>query len=253
MNKINYYWRLVATAISFLCFGLGGLLMPFIVAPIKLLTHDENQLEKRIKWVIHRSFYLFMRLMRSLGVCTFEVNGIEKLERQGLLILGNHPTLIDVVFLISLLPRADCVVKSGLLKNPFTRGPISAGRYIANDNAEDTIQSAKASLSRGNNLVVFPEGTRTQPGKPLKLQRGAANIAIRTANNITPVVIKCTPSTLTKQENWYNIPSRRFHISISVREDIDIAPYLQKVPSVAARELSKNLTDYFEKEINRDE
>ncbi|GAA6154083.1 lysophospholipid acyltransferase family protein [Pseudoteredinibacter isoporae] len=203
--------------------------------------------------MIHKSFYLFMRLMRGLGVCTFEVDGAEKLDREGLLILANHPTLIDVVFLISMLPRADCVVKSALLKNPFTRGPISAGRYIANDNAEDTIVSAKASLDRGNNLIVFPEGTRTQVGKAMKLQRGAANIAVRTANNITPVIIKCSPSTLTKQESWYNIPPRRFHISISVRDDIEIAPYLESVPSVAARELSKNLTDYFEKEIIRDE
>lgn len=222
--------------------------MPLAILPVKLFTKDPQKLESRIKWMIHKSFYLFMHLMKGLGVCTFEVDGGEKLNREGLLILANHPTLIDVVFLISLIPNADCVVKSSLLKNPFTKGPISAGRYIANDHAEDTILAAKHSLARGNSLIVFPEGTRTQPGKPLKLQRGAANIAIRTANNITPVIIKCTPSTLTKQERWYNIPHRRFHISISVRDDIAVTSYLDRAPSVSARELSKSLTDYFEKE-----
>lgn len=246
--RLNYYWRLVATAISFACFGLGGLIIPVLAVPLILLVRDRDRRERAMKWLVHKSFWLFMRLMRVLGVCTFEVSGLQRLAKPGQLILANHPTLIDVVLLISLLPRADCVVKSALLRNPFTRGPLRAARYIANDSAEQLIEEASASMARGNSLVIFPEGTRTSPGKALKLQRGAANIAVRTANNITPVIIKCRPSTLTKEQPWYRIPERRFHISIRVDEAIAIAPYLDKPPSVAARTLSHDLASYFTQE-----
>jgi hypothetical protein len=53
---------------------------------------------------------------------TYQIEGGERLQRDGLLVLANHPTLIDVVCLISLLPNADCVVKRAVACNPFMRG-----------------------------------------------------------------------------------------------------------------------------------
>lgn len=46
------------------------------------------------------------------------------LERQGLLILANHPTLIDTVFLMAFVKHADCIVNNNLWRNPFTGGPV---------------------------------------------------------------------------------------------------------------------------------
>ena len=59
--------------------------------------------------------------MRCLGLMTYEIRGRERLRRDGLLILANHPTLIDVVLLVSLLPNADCVVKSAVARNAFMK------------------------------------------------------------------------------------------------------------------------------------
>jgi hypothetical protein len=42
------------------------------------------------------------------------------------MIIANHPSLIDVVFLIGLVRQANCVVKQSLWENPFTRGPVRA-------------------------------------------------------------------------------------------------------------------------------
>jgi 1-acyl-sn-glycerol-3-phosphate acyltransferase len=253
MYQLNYRWRQFATGLSFTCFGLGGLVIPLLLLPVPLFIRDQDRRERFTKRLIHKSFRFFIELMRRLGILTYEVQGLDRLNRPGQLILANHPTLIDVVFLISFIPHADCVVKSSLLRNPFTRGPITAGRYIANDNPDAVIGAAQASMARGNSLIVFPEGTRTTPNQALKMQRGAANIAIRTANNITPVIIKCVPSTLTKQEKWYQIPSRKFHVSFRVMDELDTQPYLSDSPSVAARQLTKELQAYFTKETARDE
>jgi hypothetical protein len=93
-------------------------------------------------------------------------------------VLANHPTLIDVVFLISLLPNADCVVKR-VACNPFMRGPVRAAGYISNDDGAGLVDDCIAAVRAGGSLVIFPEGTRSVPGQPPRLQRGAANIAVR--------------------------------------------------------------------------
>ncbi len=195
--------------------------------------------------MIQLSFRSFIGYMRLTGVLSYEVEQVERLK-QARLVLANHPTLIDVIFLISLIPNANCVVKGRLISNPFTRGPIGAAGYIINDEgSEEIIEAAARAFDRQEALVVFPEGTRTTPGKPLKFKRGAANIALRTATDITPVVIDCSPLSLTKGNPWYRIPPGAMHFQIRVDENIQVDRYLDSKPSLAARNLTRDLNEYF--------
>ncbi|KFN42932.1 lysophospholipid acyltransferase family protein [Arenimonas oryziterrae] len=249
-ERLNYAWRVIATGLSFLSFGIGGVILWLLVFPLlSLLVRDLEVRSQKARAIIHRSFALFIGFMHRMGVLTYEIRGAERLERRGLLVLANHPTLIDVVFLVSLIPNADCVVKSRLATNPFTRGPVRATRYICNDNGAGLIEDCIASLRSGKNLIIFPEGTRTPRTGPATLQRGAANIAVRGLRDITPVIIRCSPPTLSKGEKWYRVPSRRFHVSIEVREDMPVAPFLAGTSEAqAARKLTEHLTGYFDLE-----
>lgn len=248
-HAIDYTWRFFATALSFLIFGIGGLLIPAFITASALVIRSPEKRERFSKLTIHRSFSLFVGFMRCVGVLSYEIQDLDRIAKPGQLIVANHPTLIDIVFLIALIPQADCVVKSGLLNNPFTRGPIKAAGYIANNNPDDVIKAAQQSLSRGNSLIIFPEGTRSTPGKPMTLQRGAANIAIRTANNLHPVIINCEPLFLTKQKKWYKVPTSRAHMRFRMGREIAIAPYLDTAPSSAARRLTDDLLDFFTHEV----
>ena len=164
----------------------------------------------------------------------------------GLLVLANHPTLIDVVFLMSLLPGADCVVKSALARNPFTRGPVRAAGYVCNDDGVALVDDCIEAVRRGGNLLIFPEGTRTRRGEPLKLQRGAANIAVRGCLDVTPVRLSCTPMTLGKGEKWYRVPVRRFHFVVDVQPDLEVSSFIGagQGEAVAARRLTDYLTHF---------
>ena len=253
LDRLNRAWRIVGTAISFGSFGIGGVLLWLVVFPLlTLFVRDPDVRGRLARKVIHWVFKAFVGLMHRLGVLTYEIRGAERLQRRGLLVLANHPTLIDVVFLVSLIPDADCVVKSRLGTNLFTRGPIRATGYICNDGGPTLVEQGIESLRSGKNLVIFPEGTRTRPNDPQPLQRGAANIAVRGAVDVTPVRIRCTPSTLGKGDKWYRVPSRRFHMSLEVGDDLAVAPYLDNAPpAVAARRLTETLYDYFELERPR--
>ncbi|MFC6755290.1 hypothetical protein, partial [Halorubrum tibetense] len=110
-RRLNWLWRLFATGLSFTLFGLGGLLLPFYALPWLLATPKGIKRECKARWIVHINFRFFMNMMRALGILHYYVEDIDRLRQPGQLVLANHPSLIDVVLLISLLPQADCVVK----------------------------------------------------------------------------------------------------------------------------------------------
>jgi 1-acyl-sn-glycerol-3-phosphate acyltransferase len=251
LKRLNRYWRVLATGVSFVVFAAGGLALHVLVSPVLNVLIWERQLRVSMaRRVIRLLLRAFVGLMRWLGVLSYDIRGLEKLERQGLLILANHPTLIDTVFLMAFVKRADCIVKGRLWDNPFTRGPVRAAGYISNDYGSGLIEDGITSLRRGSNLIIFPEGTRTAGDGQINLKRGAANIAVRSLSNVTPVVIRCRPPTLGKGVKWWQVPPVAAHFSIEVREDIDVREFLEKTGSevLAARHLTAYLQDYFRKE-----
>jgi len=244
-SLLNRWWRVVATGFSFAAFGLGGLLLGGIVAPLLLLVVRHHQRRSAlVRWVIHHLFRAFVAMMCGLGLCSVEVRHRERLRRSGLLILASHPSLIDVVILMALVRRADCIVKAGLLRNPFTRGPVRAAGFVCNDSGPSLIDDCVASVRAGNNLIVFPEGTRTPAGASLgRLQRGAANLAVRGELPITPVRITCSQQMLGKADKWWRVPPAAGHFVIDVGEDMPIANHLaaEGAQALAARRLNDEL------------
>ncbi len=160
--------------------------------------------------------------MRGLGVMTYEIEGGERLQRDGLLVLANHPT-IDVVCLISLLPNADCVVKRAVACNPFMRGPVRAAGYLNDDGAglvDDCGRSARwAPWSSSRKAPAACRGGHRGCSAGRQHRRTGPH-------RRHPVRITCSPPTLTKGQKWYRVPSRRFHVRLQIGEDIPIAPFL---------------------------
>lgn len=252
-KRINYLWRLFATGLSFSVFGLGGVILWFLVFPLlNLFPGDARQKTLRARRCVHYSFYFFIGLMHRIGIMTYEVDGLEKLNRPGQLVVANHPTLIDIVFLISRIPAANCIVKEKLWHNPFTRGPIVNAGYISNGDPVRMIEDCVSYLRKGGNLIIFPEGTRTVPGTAYKFQRGAATIALRANAIVTPVTLICKPGTLTKAEKWYQIPERRFHLEMHVDDPVTLDQFLAIEPrTVAVRRFNRYLQEYFSQQRER--
>jgi len=246
-QKIDFVWRLLATGLSFACFGIGGVLLWLLVFPLVALAPGApSQKARRAQYVVHYSFYVFIGLMHRLGVMTYEVYGLERLNRPEQLVVANHPCLIDIVFLLSRIKQASCIVKSSLWRNPAMRGPIVNTGYISNADSETMIADCVAHLRSGGSMIIFPEGTRSVPGQPYRFQRGAAAIALQANSIVTPVTLSCKPSTLTKAKAWYQIPDRRFHLLMQVGEDINLDEFRQLQPRpIAVRRLTQTLQCYF--------
>ena len=246
----NYYGRLLATAWSFVSYGFGGIFLLFF--PLMHLMMKGSQHDKAVtsRKIIHKLLRLFICQMKYLGIFTYETHGLEKLG-PGQLIIANHPTFLDVVFLISFIENANCIVKYSLFKNPFTCGPLHAAGYIPNLDGNQLLKDCIESLKAGDSIIIFPEGTRTPTEGLPKMQRGAANIALATGIQPTMITIQCSTSFLSKGVKWYNIPLCRPHLVFKLTEMNDISD-LPFNPKSARKLTDMFMNHFFAEELKRE-
>lgn len=239
---------LVLTAAAFAVFGLGGLFFYILRPAFALALPTKRRRHLAARRVVVFWFSWFTKFIEAMGLVKVRVRNKEKLLRPGLVIVANHPTLIDVVCLLGIIPAASTVVKSSLLKNPFTKAPIRAAGYISNDAGPDALDSFREELEAGSSFLIFPEGTRTPmnlpPGTHPRIHRGVAALAIQTQKPLTPVRITASPRWLTKELGWWHLPDKPMELVFDVLDDIPSSGFgetFKSSPSKATRALSKIL------------
>jgi 1-acyl-sn-glycerol-3-phosphate acyltransferase len=246
-SMIDYVRRFLGTALSFIVYGIGGIILSVVVFPlIAVFTRDKDVRTRRVRSVLSRSYANFIWLMHTLGAARFEVDPRcrEKLSRSGgLIVVANHPTLIDVIQLLAQIEHGNCIVKKAMWNNPFLGGVVRAASYIPNNDSEQLLAQCAEVLSRGETLVIFPEATRTVPGEEMKLHRGAAHVAIMSAVPVQLVHLSCEPPTLSKAEHWYQIPPQRPYFKMTVGDTLRIGDILigGESRSLASRRLTRVL------------
>ncbi|MEM8659427.1 MAG: lysophospholipid acyltransferase family protein [Pseudomonadota bacterium] len=234
-------------ALSFGLFGLLGMLMSLTLLPLMLLIPiGARRRHRYTRWVLSRFFPLYIRFMEWCKLIKIRRHGCDRLKDGGQLIIANHPSLLDVVYLIATVKNANCVAKRSVFFNPFTAGIVRAAGYIRND-SPTLLEDCAASLAAGDNLIVFPEGTRTSPNKPFRFLRGTANVALAAGCDIRPIVIRSNPARLMKHQAWYEMSTETLNVDIETLPPIRIKPYLENETrrSKTARVLTTDLENFY--------
>ncbi|HVN91730.1 MAG TPA: lysophospholipid acyltransferase family protein [Candidatus Binataceae bacterium] len=247
LKRLFYLWRLFWTLVAFPLLSIGGFLLATTFIPlITLFVGEQGERHRRAQRVIREAFRAYLALLQILGLMKIEVVGREKLrDCRGKLIIANHPTLIDIVLLIAALPKAKCVVKAELFASRMMRSIVSAAGYISNAcDPEVLIEKCRSAIEAGDNVVIFPEGTRSVPGQPLHFQRGFAHIATITGALLQPIVITCEPITLVKGESYFKIPKSRPTFRLVIQNEIDPQFFLKHTTSRSRG--ARALTTYLE-------
>lgn len=153
--------------------------------------------------IMRRGFQFCVALMRSTGFCHFDLSALAALQgARGLVIAPNHPTLFDVVLIVSQVPNVVCVTKASLWNNPLLGGMVRLAGFIRNDAPLPLVRRAAAELRAGSNLLIFPEGTRTpakarlgpfRPGFALMARSGGAPVQAVLLEGGTPYLRKGWP------------------------------------------------------------
>lgn len=240
---------LVATAISFLVFAIGGLVLSYAVFPLIHVWGRKHTAQRRCRYVVHIAFRIFMRMTAGLGLVEWHIHHADRLTRErGQLIVPNHPSLIDAVATIAQIPDVYCLAKASHWRNPFLLGAMRATGYISNAGGPETVEKCAELLRQGENLLLFPEGTRTVANQPLKLQRGAVAIALTAGVKVTPVIIRVTPPFLQKGRPWFDVPPVPPRFEIDVHPPMDLCAGAGNADrlSTRSRRATRELSHYFQ-------
>ncbi|MFO0689807.1 MAG: lysophospholipid acyltransferase family protein [Myxococcota bacterium] len=246
--------RSAGSGFLFSLFGIGAVILAAALLPAARLRAFSGEPADLVaqRW-ISRAFAFFITLGRSIRIWDFEVSGFERLSERGVLIVANHPTLIDVVLLLARLPQCDCVVKRAAWRNPALAGIVRAAGYVPNDDGAAMIDACVERLRAGRTLLLFPEGSRSPDEGFRRFERGAAHVAIRAGRPVVPVFIDCQPPSLKKGQAWYALPNARMRFRLCAGEPIDVAALVD--PSdparVSARHVNAAFLHHFESELAR--
>lgn len=253
LHKIERAWRALGTGMFLAIIGIGGSLLAMTVFPlIAVLTRAPERRRLRIQRVLHRSFQLYCWGIQALRVADVQLEGTEKLRGlRGAMIVANHPSLLDVVMIMAAVPNVQCVVKGALWKNPFFRLTVEGAGYIRNDlDPEALLAACVGTLKAGNNLIVFPEGTRTVRGQPSRLRRGFANVVLEAEAPIQLIRMSAEPPLLYKGNPWWRVPETRTKFRMQVCDLLDISPFLgYRFRSQATRHIVATLETFYADEL----
>lgn len=161
-------------------FGLLIVLFFFLPSDIRL------RLAKL--WSIANNF-----LLKIFCGIDYQVTGVENLGTQNAIILCKHQSTWETIALHSFTPLARWVFKRELMYIPIfgwalaLTDPIALNRGAGRAAIKQLFKKGGEKLKQGKWLILFPEGTRTAPGKTHKYKIGGALLAEKTGYPIVPV------------------------------------------------------------------
>lgn len=247
------FWHVLVVRECFLLFGVGGVVLSLLVFPaLYLCPGGKIVRQRRARAVIRFFFWLLTRVLVGTGVMRLVVSGREYLvDCGGKIILANHPTYIDVVILQSLIPECNCIVKAALWDGWTYGGVLRTAGFVRNDEPETMIADCAAALHAGEPLLIFPEGTRTQPAKELRFLRGSAHIMLAAQVPVIPVLLSCNPPALSKAHRWYQVPDQTFVVNVKILPPRSLEMFLppDDAGKITARELTAALESFFTQEL----
>lgn len=254
LARLDYWRRALGTGLCFAVYGSLSLLASVTLLP--LVQHWPGTAvtrQRRVRRLISGSFRLLLGGIAGMELGHVEVQGREWLEQaEGKLLIATHPMYLDVVALLMLLPQADCVVKSAMLRNRMYRRFVTAAGYLSNADPARLVEDCVSAVQHGRTLVLFPEGTRTEPGQPWHFRRGAAQVAVRSGCPILPVLMYCDPPALLKSTRWHQVPQRAWRLLVKFYppQTLDSLGVPAGLPhGVAARRLNRTLENFFKQQL----
>ncbi len=183
------YARQLVTVSIFYLIGLGFTLRALLFSSTIGSTPDawsksRHQLARLLNW--------FFRLAERWHLLVVD-NQLEAGPAlpPGTILVANHPGLFDALLLLRQWPDSSCVMRAGLMRSPAFHGAARACGFLPNDSGVEFIREAITRIRQGENLIIFPEGTRTLPGSPLHpFKKGFALVARKSGAPIQTILIE---------------------------------------------------------------
>jgi len=146
------------------------------------------------------------RYLFNLGWCRFillwlkitcgvkhKIHGLENVPNRPVVVLSNHQSEWETIFLYTYLAPICPILKKELLNIPFwgwalrLQQPIAIDRSKPHKAGKSILTQGSQRIGDGLSVIIFPEGTRIPVGKIKRFSRGGAKLAMAAKVPILPV------------------------------------------------------------------
>lgn len=211
----SFFW----TATFYCVFAVASTLFSlFLFLPLWILVSLFPRAVVIPIGIARTTFRFFLWLFSAVGAYKLESPlGFDQLATsQAGVYVANHGSLLDVLFLLVLVPNSSCLLKGSskgnravmpLLWRAFIVGPYSLAGFVAMPDLEDleamlaTFQRCEKLLASGRSLIIFPEGTRSPDCRLLPFLDFPFKLAKRANVPVVPVAIHTDRPILAKGNN----------------------------------------------------
>ena len=239
---MNKFFRSAIVLFFLVIFGIGSCFLNFILFPIaKFFVKEENRLmfysaTIRLCWKFFTHLLIFSRLIK---LDIKNKNEIEQIQNK--IIVATHPSFIDIIILISLIPKTTCIAKESLAKHPIMKNILNTIFITSESNLEEFQKQTKQMLDEGFNVIIFPSGIRHRKNEFPKIKKGAALIAINSKKNIVPLKFYTDADFLFINQPIWSAGENTVTFSIEKCSEIDISTEMQKStdPIIIKRNITK--------------
>ncbi len=238
------WWHKLLFALLFAQLGLMSLVWNLAAPAFSLVLPRRvtGRIGRTAIMIIYRSAWA---TAQAFGLMRIDASGLDVLrdEPGGLVIAANHPSMLDALIVVAHLPRGVCIMKADLLRNIFLGGGARLARYIRNDSGRGMVRDAVESLREGNQLVFFPEGTRTVRAPVNAFHPGVTFVAQLAQVPIQTVLIEIDSNYLAK--GWPLLTAPPVPVVVRVRLGERF------MPGPDHRASLRQLENYFAQELRK--
>lgn len=161
------------------------------------------------------------------------VRGVEHVPKEGPVILaGNHVSFLDSIFMplvldrkVTFLAKSEYFTGKGI-KGLFIRLFFSGAGQLPIDRAggkasEASLNTGLEVLAAGNQLGIYPEGTRSHDGRLYRGRTGIARMVLESGAVVVPAIVFDTDKVMPLGSKWPRI----HRVGVVFGEPLDFSRY----------------------------
>ena len=194
VSNIVFYIRAFLIVIATILYSLVALLLSLIGIRTAYFFCSKN----------------WSSFMLKLAGVTIHVHGLEHLyPMQSRIYVVNHTSYFDIPIVLASIPDTiRFMYRKNLERIPFFGWGLARSPFIGiqREKARDAmkgIDEAVKSISIGESVVIFAEGTRSKDGKLAAFKRGAFLLASRSGKQIVPIALAGAHTIMPKESKRF--------------------------------------------------
>lgn len=186
------YGRLLYYGTCFFIFAAAG---KIITSLYRLHPTPENELKMHRR--IQRGCQIFLSAFPG---AEYRVERERERESEPAIYIANHSSYLDIIALLALSDKMRLIGKAYVVNNKFYgRTAKTIGFIPITTGAEDMTSIVKHWTDQGYSVGIFPEGTRSLYGVPLRFHSGAFHLAEQLHLPIQPILLEGYAEALQKR------------------------------------------------------